>query len=260
MENTQIQNIEKKLSPLREKLIQHELYKNINTTYDLRVFMQHHVYAVWDFMSLAKFLQQQLTCIKVPWVPVKDTATARMINEIVWGEETDIDRHGNPVSHFEMYLQAMKSAGANLSPITDFIDHVQGGLDPLAVARALDVDESIYKFLQYTFQVIDKGELHRVAAAFTWGREDLIPDMFTSIVKDINSRERERLDDFVYYLERHIELDADEHGPMAMKMIENLCGNDEQKWEDCLDAAYKALETRLVLWDGILESTAAKVS
>ena len=159
-----------------------------------------------------------------------------------------------------MYLQAMKSAGANTSPITDFITHIQEGLDPLAVARALDIDESIYKFLQYTFHVINQGELHKVAAVFTWGREDLIPDMFTSIVKDINSRERDRLDDFVYYLERHIELDADEHGPMAMKMIENLCGNDDKKWADCLEAAYKALETRLGLWDGILESTAAKVS
>ena len=260
MENTHIQRIERELSPLRDKLIHHELYKNINSTQDLRIFMQHHVYAVWDFMSLAKFLQRELTCVEVPWVPVKDVVSARMINEIICGEETDVDRNGAPVSHFELYLQAMQSAGASTSQVSDFIDHIRDGLNPLGVARALNVHESIYTFLEYTFRVINEGKLHEVAAAFTWGREDLIPDMFTSIVKDVNNREAGRLDDFIYYLERHIELDADEHGPMAMKMIEKLCGQDENKWADCLNAANSALQTRLDLWNGIVENMVAKVS
>ena len=104
--------------------------------------------------------------------------------------------------------------------------------------------------LKSTFDVIESGETHKIASAFTFGREDLIPDMFTSIVKEYNTDNN--LDKFVYYLERHIELDGGEHGPLALELISNLCGNDNKKWRDVEETAIASLVSRRELWDLVL--------
>ena len=105
--------------------------------------------------------------------------------------------------------------------------------------------------MKKTFDVIDSRSAHKIAAAFTFGREDLIPDLFTEIVKDLDRKVTGKLDAFIYYLQRHIEVDGDEHGPMAYQMIDDLCGNDEILWLEAQQAAFKALEARLKLWDAI---------
>ncbi|MFP4090028.1 MAG: DUF3050 domain-containing protein [Cyclobacteriaceae bacterium] len=252
MANFQIKRIKEGLFPLRDQLVKHPLYARIKTTEQLHIFMEHHVYAVWDFMSLLKFLQQQLTCTTLPWMPVKDTATARMINEIVWGEESDVDRDGQPASHFELYHRAMQQAGADTQHIDALLRLIRQGEKPAQAAKKLALPDAVRDFLDFTFKTIKRGKLHEVAAVFTWGREDLIPDMFTSIVKDINRQDGASLEDFIYYLERHIEVDSGEHGPLALQMVENLCGDDLQKWNDCFKISQKALKTRLSLWDAIL--------
>ena len=161
--------------------------------------MENHVYAVWDFMSLLKSLQSILTCTSSPWKPIGDSKIRRLINSIVLEEESDVDIDGLPASHFEMYLDAMNQCGANISPIESFMKNVNSTHLP-------KVNSGVDFFLKSTFDVIESNEPHKIASAFTFGREDLIPDMFTAIVKEYNSDNK--LDKFVYYLERHIELDG----------------------------------------------------
>lgn len=254
--NVHITRIENGLSPLKQQLVSHPLYQKIKSPQHLHTFMEQHVFAVWDFMSLLKFLQRELTCVQLPWLPTQHTSAARMINEIVLGEETDVDRHGRPASHYQLYIQAMDQAGADYSSVKRLEAMLRQGT-PLAQAIAsLQLPKPVKAFMDFTFQTIDRGVVHEVAAVFTWGREDLIPDMFTSLVKDIQKNHHTNLEDFVYYLERHIELDADEHGPLAMKMMEDLCGGDQQKWNQCYKVAQKALKARIALWDGIASALA----
>ncbi len=246
---TRINRIESELNDLRAQLQKHRLYTQLADLEDIKIFMEWHVFAVWDFMSLLKSLQQQLTCVRIPWVPASNVTLSRFINEIVHGEESDLDFDGQPSSHFEMYLQAMKEIGASTSTIEDFVknaDSVQ------AVYSQLEIPEIPYEikdFVNFTFQVIESGETHRIASAFTYGREDVIPDMFLEI---INGKEHPGASTKLeYYLRRHIELDGDEHGPLSLKMISELCGDNENKWKEAGETAREALKKRVALWDGI---------
>ena len=204
--------------------------------------MEYHAYAVWDFMSLLKAMQEQLTCTKAPWKPVGDKKIRRLVNSIVLEEESDLDAQGNPSSHFEMYLGAMEECGASTKKIKAFVNSID---NKLVSSGNQDIDG----FLQTTFSIIDTNEIHKIAAAFTFGREDLIPDMFTAIVEDLNSENT--LNKFVYYLERHIELDSGEHGPLAFQLISDLCGEDDKKWREVEETAIVCLIAREKLWNAI---------
>ncbi|TVZ52920.1 DUF3050 domain-containing protein [Dokdonia sp. Hel_I_53] len=252
-----IQHIEDELQPLRAKLLQHPLYTHIKTPNDLSVFMEYHVYAVWDFMSLLKALQNGLTCTTLPWKPVGNPEVRYLINEIVLAEETDINREGNRQSHYEMYIDAMRKAGADIEGVTNFIRADFTAIDLRDTIKKLPLP--IAQFLQFTFEVIANGKMHEIAAAFTFGREDLIPKMFTVIIRNIQEHFPEKdLADFKYYFDRHIELDEDEHGPMALEMIRQLCGGNATKWQEVLEVSKKALEVRVALWDGILKEILKK--
>jgi pyrroloquinoline quinone (PQQ) biosynthesis protein C len=248
-----ISEINRKVGAYRQTLLQHPLYNEIKAPAHLQLFMEHHVFAVWDFMSLLKTLQNTLTCTTTPWVPVGDPETRYLINEIVLAEETDINRYGKRQSHFEMYLDAMHQAKANLAPVEGFL---QMATTTDSIFEAIEKGElapSVKAFLTFTFQVIADGAPHKIAAAFTFGREDLIPAMFSEIIQKIQQNfPEEDLTDFKYYFDRHIELDGDEHGPMALKMVEHLCGTDLKKWREAEQTVIAALQVREQLWDGIL--------
>lgn len=247
-----IKEINERLEPLTSQLINHSLYQKINTTEQLQIFMEHHVFAVWDFMSLLTALQERLTKTTNPWLPVGEPETRYLINEIVLAEETDINKNGQRQSHFEMYLDAMNAAGANKSKIEDFLLQVTHGTDIFLIIAASKLPISIKQFLKHTFEVVYSREPHKIASAFTFGREGLIPDMFASIIEKVQKNfPEDDLSLFKYYFDRHIELDADEHGPMAFKMVEDLCGKDELKWEEAALTAEKSLKSRLELWNGI---------
>ena len=231
------------LTKYREEIVNHPLYKKLNSVEDIAVMMEHHVYAVWDFMSLLKALQSLLTCTTSPWKPVGDGKIRQLVNSIVLEEESDVDKENNPLSHYEMYIDAMKQCGANTSAIESFVSNV-------STTNIPSVNDGVDAFLKTTFDVIESNETHKIASAFTFGREDLIPDMFTAIVNEYNTENN--LDKFVYYLERHIELDGGEHGPLALELISNLCGDDDDKWREVEETAIACLVARKKLWDSIL--------
>ena len=246
-------SLDEKISPIRQTLLQHPAYAMLTSENALTTFMEVHVFAVWDFMSLLKSLQRELTCVNVPWTPPKNQAAARLINEIVLAEESDIGFDGCPASHFEMYLSAMRAAGADTTSIDAFIKEVQDGQmwqDALSIHSQ---SASIRSFVTSTFDIIDSGELCAIAAAFTFGREQLLPDVFEQVVSRINGMTGGRFDAFEYYLQRHIELDGDEHGHMAEQLMVELCGDDDHKWKAAEDAALASLSARLQLWDTIAE-------
>ena len=246
-----IQNVINYIESSQNELVDHDIYSKISTIQDLRIFMENHIYAVWDFMSLLKALQVNLTCIKNPWVPSENTQAARFINEIVLEEETDEIKNGNVISHFELYLQAMNQIGASTLKINEFISGIKTSNNYRNYINNYNLDQEIKDFLNFTFDIIESEETHKIAAAFTFGRENVIPDMFIEIVKGLNKDNSNTANDFVYYLERHIELDGDDHGPIALKMIENLCGNDQKKWEEVMEVSKKSIDMRIKLWSHI---------
>jgi len=97
--------------------------------------MEHHVFAVWDFQSLLKAMQQRLTCTSIPWVPTADAEARRIVNEIVLDEESDELPDGGYASHFELYLQSMQQAGADTAPIERLLASLSLGA-PISQALA----------------------------------------------------------------------------------------------------------------------------
>ena len=240
------------LTAWQKSIVEHPVFKRVNSLEALRVFMRFHVYAVWDFMSLLKELQRNLTCVSVPWFPVGDANNRYLINEIVAGEESDIDIQGKRKSHFELYLEAMAQSGADLEEINLFIATLQQSNNLEETFMAAGTPEAARVFVRNTFRLIKDSAIWSKAAVFTYGREDLIPKMFMSLVNDIFQIQPEDISLFKYYLERHIEVDGDHHSVLAAEMTSSLCRADIHRWKEATDEVEHALQQRVHLWDGIV--------
>ena len=249
-----IQRLEEAVDAARSRVVGHPMYAALDNHDAIVTFMEHHVFAVWDFMSLLKSLQIKLTCVTVPWLPTAHRASRHLINDIVTVEESDELGDGY-ISHFELYVKGMKEAGADTTAIDALIDALRGGTPIREALRGAGLPAPALAFAEKTFTFIETQPVHCQAAAFAFGREDLIPDMFAQVVA-VNQRGN-RLNDFVDYLERHIEVDGEKHTPMAMQMLADLCGDDEEKWRQCADTVNAALDARVALWDGILDAIKA---
>lgn len=241
------------VAPVREKILHHPVYGQIRGLNDLRVFMEHHIFAVWDFMSLLKALQAHITCVTVPWVPKGDPTNRRLINEIVLEEESDEGLEGEYVSHFELYRSAMEQCGANTAIVDEFVRQIGQG-NPVAESLLdAEVPPPAAQFVWTSWKIVESGSVPAIASAFTFGREEIIPDLFRNLIGDLKERYPDQLSVYHYYLNRHIQLDEEHHTPMAMKMITRLCQNDFEKWKEAKEAAWTALLARLSLWDGVAE-------
>lgn len=235
--------------PLREEARNHRLFGRIATLPDLQSFMEHHAFAVWDFMSLAKALQGSLTCVTVPWVPRGERLARRLINEVVLDEESDEDGAGGYVSHFELYLEAMRQCGARTEAVEAFVARVSSGEAVTAALTAAPAPAA--RFVAATWDVLAARQPHRTAAVFTLAREEIIPEMFYALVWNVQERFPGRLTRLVYYLERHINVDKDKHSPMALRMLQELCGRDPKRWDEAAESARACLRARLRLWDDV---------
>ncbi|NDC53199.1 MAG: DUF3050 domain-containing protein [Planctomycetia bacterium] len=239
------------LGDARDRLVHHRLYALVDSPERMRLFMEHHVFAVWDFQCLLKALQQKFTCTTAPWLPTTDREARRLVNEIVLDEESDELPEGGHASHFELYLESMEAAGADTRPVERLLGAVRAGA---AVEEALftaGVPAAAAAFVRSTFAVIDSGSPATIAAAFTYGREDVIPDMFRHLVASLAEREPAAWGRFRFYLERHIAHDDARHAPICRRIVARLCGDDPARWAEASRAARSCLEARLALWDAI---------
>ncbi|MDH5392596.1 MAG: DUF3050 domain-containing protein [Gammaproteobacteria bacterium] len=241
------------IDSFKSQLENHAIYEAVSTIKDLQRFMEHHIYSVWDFMSLIKFLQSEVAPTKYPWTPQGEGEVRRFINELVLEEESDeTNLPGEYSSHFELYRRAMSEVGADITASTNFISAVQNK----GINKALqlpDVPEPSRAFTSTTFQFIDNNKPHQVAAALALGREHIIPGMFRSILKKTGVTDKEA-PIFHYYLNRHIHLDEDFHAPLSLRLLNGLCGGDESKIEEAIAAAKQAVSARIDFWDGVLEA------
>jgi hypothetical protein len=252
-----IERLERAVDAARDRVVTHPLYASLDNPTAIITFMEHHVFAVWDFMSLLKSLQRSLTCVEVPWVPTDLPASRRLINDITLVEESD-ELGGGFISHFELYVRGMAEAGADVSVIDGFIELLRRGRSVEAALTDVAVPEPSAEFVRTTWSFIADAPVHGRAAAFAFGREDLIPDMFTQVMAV--KEQGHALGTFVDYLARHIEVDGEQHTPMAMQMLADLCGDDERRWSECAETVNRALDARLRLWDGVLAAIRARTA
>jgi hypothetical protein len=243
--------VDARTTALRLHLAHHRLYRSVGTTAALRCFMAHHVAAVWDFMALVKRLQRDLTCVDLAFRPPVDAEAARFVLELVLGEEADLGPDGAPISHLQLYLRAMAEVGAPTGPMEALLDDLRAGV-PAGVALAhSDLPAAARAFSAGVLHVAEQGSTAEVAAHLLWGREDPIPMMFTAFLEQLPAQAAPTLR---YYLQRHVDLDGDEHGPLVRRLVARLAGDDAECWARVSEAACEALRARLTLWDATLEA------
>lgn len=251
-----VTEMEDRLLPLKNRMVNHKLWSAISTKEHVQAFTEVHAFAVWDFMTLLKALQRGLTCIDVDWVPPRLPQLARFINEIVVDEEADvIPQFAHPISHGELYVQAMREVGADTNAIILFMETLRNGGSVEDALMSPGVPEPSRAFIRATRRILATQSLPAIAAAFAFGREKVVPGMFHEAVQHLaatsNASEYSIL---IAYLERHIEVDGESHGPLARKMVAVLCGQEDGAWEEAERAASMAMQARIELWDGALEA------
>lgn len=239
-------NLKKELSALNN----HALYKSINSIEELRTFMRWHVFAVWDFMSLLKALQINLTCIQLPWTPPVDNASARLINDIVLNEETDLNQEGLSSSHLELYLDSMSDIGADKSNFDCFMASLSNGNSVSVSLNMAEAPRFVRDFVLYNMDTAEFGSIVEIAGSFVFGRETVIPTMFEELLKNwgIKYNDAPKLH---FYLSRHIEVDTNEHGPAAERLLDSLIDNNNDSGLKALESGREAISKRLKFWDGI---------
>lgn len=226
------------------------MYLALQNMDGIKLFMQSHVFAVWDFMSLVTALQGHFTSIKVPWNPNSHTLAARFVNEIKLGEESDIIEE-MVISHFEYYLEAMKDLGIEVDTVNNFVNDASlFGFEPAVKIHEDRLPAGVKEFMKTTFSFIQSSP-HELISSFVFGRETLIPDMFTAALKSMESQD-ESISKLRIYMDRHIEVDGNVHGVLGIGLLKLVCGDDQTKWKESVAAGNRALNARKLFYESIL--------
>ena len=210
---------------------------------DVKRFMENHVWAVWDFQCLVKAIKH-LSSHDNPYIWMKPKVSyesLRLINQIILDEETDKLPEGGYASHLEMYILAMKEVGADTKQIEFFLKKYSHSFLDISLH---DVPSPAKEFVKVTLDAIGTRKLHIILSVFTHGRELIIPDLFTKILDE----QQIHSPMFRYYLERHVELDGDDHGPLALELLDQVIGDDDVKRQESEKWKHKALQARDTLW------------
>ena len=231
-----------RIKQLHDELGRHPVFRKVDNLDAMKIFMKYHIFAVWDFMSLLKSLQRNVTCVALPWKEsTYNPELVRLINEIVIGEESDLGPDGRATSHFSLYREAMNEVGADTGPIDRYLIDFNSNLLP----------KKLSKLVTYHLDLAMNGSVHAIAAAFFYGRENIIPLMFESLVRVIEGSDLS-CPKLLFYLRRHIEVDGNEHGPAALKFLDELVGNSDLRLE-AEKTALESLRYRKDLWDFIAQ-------
>ncbi len=243
-----IQKLYNDIQKTQSDLELHPVYAALKDQEALRIFMENHVFAVWDFMTLLKALQIKTTCVSLPWRPSKyHKKLVRIINELVLAEESDIDHLGLNKDHFTIYCNAMAEVGADINKIMYFMT----SLDYKDLSLAQE------SFVKYNLNLALTGSISQIAGAFFFGREKIIPGIFKHFLEglrnysNVESELRSRYPSLIYYFERHIDVDGNEHKFLAENFLDLLCTDDEMK-EQAYQAGLDSLHLRRKLWDSTL--------
>jgi hypothetical protein len=252
MEPSRIEAIRNTLKPMRVRLLAHEIYVQLETLDDLREFMEHHVFAVWDNLPQLKALQNSISSADSIWTPSEEPLSNRIINEMLLEEESDSDGDGGYISHFELYRKAMQQAGAKTYMIDRFLVLMQEEEDLEKVLEKIRMPESIKNYLRLNWEISHCGEPHKIAAAYFLGREDVVSELLYRLDGDLLDHHQKDLALFRDYLLRHTRIDEQQQNRRIEAVLHELCGEDEKKWQEAEAAAKQALEARYALWDGML--------
>lgn len=252
-----IQQLTERLSPLTLEIVHHPLYHEISSIDHLRLFMEQHVFAVWDFMCLLKELHRRIVSTSAPWFPPKDALSANLISSILVEEEGDLTEDGTEyASHYDIYLQAMKKISADIQPIKKLQSLLMKGSTIKEVFQQLLLKQSTKEFVLTTFSFFE-CEAHELAAAFVYGREGITGAMFSPLITqlevEMKHHNQSQFSTLIYYFKRHVELDSNDHFPKAIRMLSNLVNGDEKKLKEAENAAVKALTARIKFLTGIQE-------
>lgn len=232
-------------------LTAHPAFSSLKTMEDLRTFMEMHVFAVWDFMSLLKRLQRDFTTMSLPWTPPKNFIAARLINDITLGEESDDAPDNQHMSHYNLYIGGMREIGADTTTVERFIELISAGEPYAAALDKAGVHPVAKRFVSATLDTALNGKTQEVLGSFFYSRENVIPLMFKGLLAGWKI-DTATAPMFVFYLERHIDLDTERHGPAAKAIIDEMYGSNEAALIELHRAAQAAVRERCIFWDGVL--------
>ncbi len=239
----------KKINEIKKNIINHPLFHMRFNNEQLSHFMSIHVYAVWSFMSIVKSLQKNLTPQSIPWTPNHSTQNgmARFINEIIYTEESDEISKNTYLSHFEIYILAMRIIGVNTKPILSIVSHFKKNNYSRKYINSLNIPICAKHFINHDISIAKSRSLPKIVGVFCFGKETIIPFMFKQIIKAIPKRGNSVL---ISYFDRHIEIDGERHGPLAKKIFSEVCKKKSASTLAYL-TAIEALKLRESMWDDI---------